>query len=262
MTSPLRASVSRSERWGNSSAYLTGLSLPSHLCGPGKRGGRPAAAAAVSNLLLRIVSAPLWACVSELAARTKRGWTPGPYVGSDSVLDPPRIELPSQAPTPTPRSPGPRRPGDVLIAAASAMHEGAAEAEGEQDGASEQQQPRAHGSGPGRGRRRVPRGPEAATDSLSAPRAASAPGPALASTAPAARLRPRRLDPAPGTRTRQPRLRLRLQLAGPAPAGPRLLRGPAPAATPFPPRVGSIHQSRPRFRLRLQGHAPSHLPWA
>lgn len=41
---------------------------------------------------------------------------------------------------------GPRRPGDVLIAAASAMHEGAAEAEGEQDGAAEQQQPGAHGS--------------------------------------------------------------------------------------------------------------------
>lgn len=157
------ASVCRSERWGNSSAYLTEVSLPTHLCGPAKRGGRPAAAAAVSNLLLRIVSAPLRACVSELPVRTRRGWTPVLGAGSDTVPDP-AIERPSQAPAPTPRSPGPRRPGDVLISAASAMHEGAAEAEGEQDGAAEQQQPRAHGSGPGRGRRRVPRGPEAATD--------------------------------------------------------------------------------------------------
>lgn len=65
----------------------------------------------------------------------------------------PLFERPFQAPAPTSRSPGPRRPGDVLVAAASAVHEGAAEAEGDQDGAAEQQQqPRAHGSRAGQAR--------------------------------------------------------------------------------------------------------------
>lgn len=95
------ASVCRSERWGNSSAYLTGLSLPTHLCGPAKRGGRPAAAAAVSNLLLRIVSAPLRACVSELAVRTRRGWTPVPGAGPNAVPRP-RDRAPQSGPRPHP----------------------------------------------------------------------------------------------------------------------------------------------------------------
>lgn len=64
--------------------------------------------------------------------------------------DPPHSSAPSRPPPPPPRSPGPRRPGDVLVAAASAVHEGAAEAEDDQDGAAKQhQQPGAHGSGAG-----------------------------------------------------------------------------------------------------------------
>lgn len=73
VTSPLRASVSWSDRWGNNSTYLTGLLLPSRLWGPAERGGRPAAAAAVSNLLLRIVSAPLPASVSKLPRAEEAG---------------------------------------------------------------------------------------------------------------------------------------------------------------------------------------------
>lgn len=71
------------------------------MCGPAKRGGRPAAAAAVSNLLLRIVSAPLRACVSGLAVRTRRGWTPVLGAGSDAVPRP-RDREPQPGPRPHP----------------------------------------------------------------------------------------------------------------------------------------------------------------
>lgn len=96
---PPRASVSWSDRWGNNSAYLTGLSLPSRLWGPAERGGRQAAAATVSNSLLRIVSAPLPAAVSKPPPRAKARLTPGLDSGLDAVPRPPiRAPLPGPRP--------------------------------------------------------------------------------------------------------------------------------------------------------------------
>lgn len=98
---PLRASVSSSERWGNNSVYLTGLSLPSRCRGPAERGGRRAAAAAVSNLLLRIVSAPRLAAVSKRPrAAARLDPQPGCQLGRGSPILP--FQRPIQAPTPTP----------------------------------------------------------------------------------------------------------------------------------------------------------------
>ena len=221
MTLPLRASVSSSERWGNNSAYLTGLSLPSRFRGPAERGGRRAAAAAVSNLLLRIVSAPLPAAVSKRPRAMARldpmpAWTRSPG---------PPCESPIQAPAPTTRSPGPRRPGDVLVAAASAVHEGAAEAEDDQDGAAEQhQQPGAHGSGAGQAGVGAGHGGGGRPRADSAVSAARRLGPRPGAT----QHRPRPFgsapsgsDPSQELGPRQPHLRLRLQLSGPAPDSPR-----------------------------------------
>lgn len=55
----------------------------------------------MSNLLLRIVSAPLRACVSGLAVRTRRGWTPVLGAGSDAVPRP-RDREPQPGPRPHP----------------------------------------------------------------------------------------------------------------------------------------------------------------
>lgn len=266
---PLRASVSSSERWGNNSAYLTGLSLPSRLWGPAERGGRRAAAAAVSNLLLRIVSAPLPAAVSKRPRATAR-LDPRPRRRLGRGPPAPPFERPIQAPAPTPRSPGPRRPGDVLVAAASAVHEGAAEAEGDQDGAAEQQQqPGAHGSGAGQARvgagHRGGGRPRADSAVSAARRLGPRPGatqhrPLPFGSAPAGSTPPRALHP------RQPRLRLRLPLSGPAPAPPRappqpLLRsssGPAQSMG-FPPVTKPLLAQTPHAPPppRSPGPAPS-----
>lgn len=147
---------------------------------------------------------------------------------------PPPFERPIQAPAPTPRSPGPRRPGDVLIAAASAVHEGAAEAEDDQDGAAEQhQQPGAHGSGTGQAR--VAAGHRGG----GRPRADSAVSAA------------RRLGPRPGATQHRPRP------LGSAPAGSDPSQGalsppttsppPAPALRACPRLVPPIFKLRPNI---------------
>lgn len=112
----------------------------------------------------------------------------------------------------------------MLIAAASAVHEGAAETEGDQDGAAEQQQqPGAHGSETGQAGVRAGHQGGGRPLADSAVSAARRLGPRPGAT----QHRPHRSAPPPpaptpprALRPRQPRLRLRLQLSGPAPALP------------------------------------------
>lgn len=198
---PLRASVSSSERWGNNSAYLTGLSLPSRFRGPAERGGRRAAAAAVSNLLLRIVSAPLPAAVSNRPrAMTRLDPQPRCRLGCSPLAPPIR------APHPGPR---PHPPLTWAAAARGCAHSGCER--GARRCSRGRRRPgrrcraasAARGSWlrdrPGQGRGRAQRGREAASR-LSCQRRAPPRPQARRDPAPPppARLRPRRLRPLPG----------------------------------------------------------------
>lgn len=139
----------------------------------------------------------------------------------------------------------------MLVAAASAVHEGAAEAEGDQDGAAEQQQqPGAHGSRAGQARvgagHRGGGRPRADSAVSAARRLGPRPGATQhrllpLGSAPAGSTPPRALRP------RQPRLRLQPPLSGPAPvppqappqpqhsssSGPAQSMGFPPVTTPF-----------------------------
>lgn len=264
---PLRASVSSSERWGNNSAYLTGLSLPSRLRGPAERGGRRAAAAAVSNLLLRIVSAPLPAAVSK-RSRAKARLDPWPRLWFGRGPRPP-IRAPHPGPRPHPPltwasaargcarsgcergarrcSRGRRRPGRRCRAAAAR-------------GSWLPGRP-GRGQGPApRGReaasrlscqRRAPPRPQARRDPAPPPPLGSAPAgsdPSQGAPSPPTTSPPP--PPAPGARPRSSQCLLKLH--------PNPNNAPAQA----PPRAYDLRQSQLRFWLRSSGSALSPPPQA